>query len=677
MISMNAPTGPPSPPGPPSAETRRGPPSAETRRGPPSAEMRPDPPEPANCAWVVLLMNGVSYLPGALVVARTLRDVQTRHALVCMVTQDVPSTARAQLRGTAHAPLFDEVVEVPLVSHPTRPFRSKKQAELYGGWIDRSFTKWNCLTLTRYARVLLVDADMAFVANCDDLFALPPPAACYSYPWARPYTRGGVANHYLGHGVDLPHGTRIPARQIFRALRSGSFVGWGALVLLEPSTAMFEGLLASIRAEAVFGAEYNSVSGADEVSIAAFYAGVGDWTHIHQQYLAIPWKLNWVARAQTKALHYHGRNPWDMNPDEWPDDLSVWWGVAASLVRGDGMLRPVFYPALATPTAPALATPALAAAAYRELQLTNDLRGLILGRLPRRPDSWPAASAVLGRWIVAIIDSRPAAPEPAWASIYHRGAGATCTALARDLAGGLGLPPADAEGVATAMLSLIANRLAAPPCTPGAVAYDGTTLAYGPHFKTAVTPRIKQLIRTHGPEKIVSLAIRQAALAGERGISQALADRLYEKCGVRNEAFASPLDARLSGKEGGAFFSASPDTGAEFGSAGDFFGTDLDFSIYPGNWLVYPPAGSWALRAAHAAIGALGTCPRSVFFITPDADPDVLEALRACPYYAGSRSGGAILEPPADRGSGGPATLVILSTEPPDIRAAVVAAALA
>src|SRR5579872_5164662 len=96
-----------------------------------------EPGAPRSCAWVVLVMLGDGYVPGALVAAASLRARRTRHALVCMVTADVSEAARAQLRV-----LFDRVVEVPAVEHPSRPMPSEKQARMYGGWIARSYTKW-------------------------------------------------------------------------------------------------------------------------------------------------------------------------------------------------------------------------------------------------------------------------------------------------------------------------------------------------------------------------------------------------------------------------------------------------------------------------------------------------------------------------------------------------------
>ena len=305
------------------------------------------------CAWVVLLMGGGSYEPGALVVAQSLKALKTRHDVVCMVTADVPAETRARLKESA---LYDAVVDVPYITQKTRPFTSSHQVEMYGGWIDHSFTKWNCLLLTQYRRVLLVDADIVAMANCDDLFELRPPAACYSNPWAEPHqpspsAREGLLNPYLTPSrgsrgglrwSDPLHGSRVTGDRIEMAVHTKSFVGWGAMVLLEPSAEKHAALLTMIYAAgAVFGEEYNSISGSDEVSIALLYAREG-WTHIHQRYLAIPWKTDWVS-CDIRAYHFHGRKPWNSAPTEWPD-LAIWWGVAGRVVADHPTFHRLFYP---------------------------------------------------------------------------------------------------------------------------------------------------------------------------------------------------------------------------------------------------------------------------------------------------------------------------------------------
>jgi hypothetical protein len=662
-------------------------PQMPPRRAYKGGRAAPDPPK--KCAWVVLLMIGKAYAPGALVVAQSLRAMKTKHDLVCMVTDDVPPETRAQLRGTAQSPIYDAVIEVPYVAQRTRPFEAKKQAELYGGWIDRSFTKWNCLTLTQYDRVILVDADVVAVTNCDDLFELRPPAACYSNPWAYPWqVRGGLTNPYLKcapgreASCDLPHGTRVPASQIEEALRTGSFVGWGAMVLLEPSAAKYKSFLAMLHANTVFGEDYNAISGSDEISIAAFYAReAGGWTHIHQRYIAIPWKRNWVSR-DIRAYHFHGRKPWDMEPDEWPD-LADWWKVAERLVAKHPGLRPMFYPEIVA------VTPLDGDVA--QLRVTNDLRAMIVGRAKERgrhrdkADAWRVANAILGRWLMALVNSKPGTPHD-WARVYHHTTleDAFNNTLAGDLLAAKVASPDEVGAMVTAMLALVDGRLGRFPRPTGASpACDGEALTYGSHFTMPAAPRVRQLVALGGCDKAAAAVVRHAVVLGElQGcIRQAHADHLYAKHGVRNEAFASPLDARLFGKEGAAYFSAFPDTDAAFGSSGDFFAADDPFRLHPGNWLVHPPpAGEVVIRAARAVADAMSLeTPRTVFFLAPDNGGEAsaaCEILRDSPFYAAElqfEARAAILETPAGEPlvTDAPYAYIALSSEGFEVRASL------
>ncbi|EDO41592.1 predicted protein, partial [Nematostella vectensis] len=116
-------------------------------------------------AWVTLVMLGDGYAAGALAVAQSLRMVQTKYDLVCMVTPDVTHPTRRHL-----CVMYDHVIEVPYIQHRCRKLWSEKQSRMYDDWIEFSFTKWNCLNLVQYERVMFIDADMVVKVNSDDLF---------------------------------------------------------------------------------------------------------------------------------------------------------------------------------------------------------------------------------------------------------------------------------------------------------------------------------------------------------------------------------------------------------------------------------------------------------------------------------------------------------------------------
>ncbi len=624
------------------------PPVRITRRAYKGGSDTPAPPR--RCAWVVLLMIGKAYAPGALVVAHSLRLMRTRHDLVCLVTADVPAETRAQL-----SLVYDRVVEVPYIEHKALPLASRKQAESYRGWFERSFTKWNCLTLTDYDRVILVDADVVFVANVDDLFDLRAPAACYSLPWAEPWQKkGGIPNPYLQSlqssqgsrdAADIPHGARIPAAVVMAALHENTYVGGGFLVLLEPSRETFDRFLAVIREHDVYGADYETTSAADESAIAETYARAGvDWTHIHQRYAAIPWKKEWVSR-DIRGYHYLGRKPWDQDPDEWAD-LADWWRVADRLAAKHPQLREVFHP-------PATGGGSAHDADAAQLRLTNDIRGMVMAgwkdarqrgdrRQWRKDTAWREADNILERWLMALVNTPGAAAQRApWARVYRRsslGDGFN-NKLAGELVEKRFVAGADEAGrLVTEILALVDRRLAKPPRPTGAApACDAHGLGYGSHFHAALTPRLAQLVDLGGCDAAVAVALRYSVVvsAGQQwGLPQRHVDHLYDDFKVCGEAFASPLNARLLGKLGAIFCSVFPDTDEPFGSVGDFFALP-DLELRTRNWIVNPPfVEELMTRAAQRVTGIIGPdAPQTYFFVIPAwIDSQAYKLLHECPY---------------------------------------------
>lgn len=637
-------------------------------------DQRLDTAEPKRCAWVVLLMIGKAYAPGALVIAQSLRLVKTRHELVVMVTDDVPEETRAQLRL-----VFDRVVDIPYIEHTARRYDAKRQMEAYGGWMDRAFTKWNCLALTEYDKVILIDADMAAVANIDDLFDLPAPAACYSDPWAAPYKPDGSVNLYFGqpwlgfslgqdrdldhtpgvaqdlksggqgqrHGGrghhrgrgrghhsgqshqtlsraeiqrgELPHGARVPAAVVMRALNTpGAFVGNGGLVLLAPDAARHAALLAYVRAEPVFGAEFRTRSMSDEVAIAALYARDGvDWTHIHQRYEAVPWKKEWVA-DDIRLYHYLGRKPWDMAPGEWPD-LADWWRVADALAAAHPSLRPLFYAAAADVGA----LDAEAAA----LRLTNDVRALLVpndrraGPASRRPADVDAA---LAAWLydcraaagaaAGAARGRDQAPAvPAWPPrLYAGAAGAGAAArLASALAADRGAKPwgaAEAEHAAAGVVALVARRCGVPPLPSGAApSCAAGALSYGSQF-AAAAPAAWRDAAGVPCEAVVACAMRHAAAVTPPPLlTPAQAAALTRALGVAAEAYASPLAAVYP-----VCCGTQPDVDVPLGALPPFGAGGADAATH--GWFIAFPTAAAAAADLDVALAAAARRPCVVAF---------------------------------------------------------------
>lgn len=178
------------------------------------------------CAYCTLVMQGDSYIPGAVVLAHSIRKLGTQHQLVCMVTADVTPQGRATLLK-----LYDRLVDVDYleISNDRLNFgHARKNMQLYRGWLGRSFTKLHALGLGEYRRVLFLDADMIVVKSLDHVFDYEHPVVIFS-SWAR------KQNHNLPvpQEAKLKYLSSHPARGSFFMVKPSAYLLHKALMLLQ------------------------------------------------------------------------------------------------------------------------------------------------------------------------------------------------------------------------------------------------------------------------------------------------------------------------------------------------------------------------------------------------------------------------------------------------------------
>jgi lipopolysaccharide biosynthesis glycosyltransferase len=279
-------------------------------------------------AYVCAIFNGDKYVTGALTLAESIIETGSTFDRVCLHTNDVSQDGLEKLRK-----FFTHVIEVEEINVQTIPMKSEKQNQLYP-WINKSFTKWNCLRLTQYKKILFCDCDLIFIKNCDELFDLKPPAATFSNPWVYYYLKNknkengnkGIdkSNPYAINGVELKHGVEVNSETALRAL-DYSFVCYGSMVLLRPSDNHFGLFMRWIIGAQPYG--HKGISGFDEQSITEFYITElkVKWRNIHQMYNYCPRKEYWLPnKEEPKVYHYIGSNPWE-HPRELWEDTKKWW----------------------------------------------------------------------------------------------------------------------------------------------------------------------------------------------------------------------------------------------------------------------------------------------------------------------------------------------------------------
>ncbi|CAG8949436.1 hypothetical protein HYFRA_00005065 [Hymenoscyphus fraxineus] len=116
--------------------------------------------------YATLLLSD-PYLPGALVVAHSLRDAGTTKKLAVLITADtVSQSAINQLQR-----VYDYIIPVERVVTPTPAnLFLMNRADLHS-----TFTKINLWKLLQFRKIVYVDADMVAIRAPDELFDLPQP----------------------------------------------------------------------------------------------------------------------------------------------------------------------------------------------------------------------------------------------------------------------------------------------------------------------------------------------------------------------------------------------------------------------------------------------------------------------------------------------------------------------
>lgn len=146
--------------------------------------------------YCTLVMND-AYLPGAAVLAHSLRDTGTTRKLACMIVQDTlrPSTIE-ELQS-----LYNYVIPVERIANPSPAnlYLMNRPDLLY------TFTKLNLWRLTQFRKIVYLDADIVVLRAPEELFDLPDAfAAAPDVGWPDAFNTGVmVLNPDLGEYYSL------------------------------------------------------------------------------------------------------------------------------------------------------------------------------------------------------------------------------------------------------------------------------------------------------------------------------------------------------------------------------------------------------------------------------------------------------------------------------------------
>ena len=117
-------------------------------------------PDPASSCAYVTLVTSDDFVIGAQLLAYSLRKQQCRFPLLCLVTPSLTAHSLQLLTASSYTLLLVHPLPCPFRSH-------------VASWSAVGLTKLRLFSLTRYSRLLYIDADCLVLQNVDHLFHTP------------------------------------------------------------------------------------------------------------------------------------------------------------------------------------------------------------------------------------------------------------------------------------------------------------------------------------------------------------------------------------------------------------------------------------------------------------------------------------------------------------------------
>jgi glycogenin len=222
------------------------------------------------CSYVSILSTE-AYLPGVLVLHRSLLGTGPRHPFLLLLTPNVPHSVRGVL--STHG-IGYRVLAKP-IANPNRVSESHR-------WYY-NYSKLHVFNLTEFDKVVFLDADMLVNANLDELFGKPHMSAVNS---------GGL----------------LPELSSWTQLNSG-------LMVVEPSRELFSDMVGQI------GTIEAGKAGGDQAFLHAYYRDWPDRKELHldhrynmfHTHLDRYHELFGYTLDEIKVLHFIGETkPWSV-----------------------------------------------------------------------------------------------------------------------------------------------------------------------------------------------------------------------------------------------------------------------------------------------------------------------------------------------------------------------------
>jgi hypothetical protein len=182
-------------------------------------------------AYCTLVMLGDLYIPGAIVLAYSLRLMGTKADIIVMVTADVTSKGQELLTK-----FFDHVILVEYVHIYNCEMQKTRM------YLNYVFTKFNLFKFVQYEKILFLDANSICLKYFDNLFKLETPAGVY-FPCYGTNCNYAIADDLKMPCKELSHGSKIPQKFIRDAIERNNSGISGGILLLTPDVSQYDRIM--------------------------------------------------------------------------------------------------------------------------------------------------------------------------------------------------------------------------------------------------------------------------------------------------------------------------------------------------------------------------------------------------------------------------------------------------
>lgn len=256
--------------------------------------------------FLVMLDDG--YAKGAMVACSALKRHGTKHSVVCMVTEDVGQKAMTSLKA-----VFDEVIPVKLETHRIA-FRPNNA---YKSWAQHALTKWHCLSLEKFDKVIFLDSDLLPRRNIDELSSFPAPSGIFD--WTRLDKRCPP---------DREKGETVP--KSFLDCRKRKHVVTGEVLVLPTGKILHKKFFDWVEErQPLSGWGWKGCnSGSDEVTITEFFREVSQnksWYFLPGCFASKEWH---ECCEDSPMISFLGDKPWKWKETGYWSDYDGWWEEA-------------------------------------------------------------------------------------------------------------------------------------------------------------------------------------------------------------------------------------------------------------------------------------------------------------------------------------------------------------